>query len=70
MSTIIPALAALLGTEIKEVAALSVEQQQQLLKDLQAAKRTHEKHLNQAMQDALGHLPWIIRGPVKKMFGL
>ena len=64
------ALKEFLGHDIHELDKLDAAAQQQLLADMTAAKHTHEKHLYKAMEDALGHLPWIIRTPVKKLFGL
>ena len=60
----------LLGKAAGEVEGLDPKEQQQLLEHLTEAKKVHEQRLNQAMLDALDHLPWIVRGPIKKIFGL
>lgn len=50
--------------------ALGEAEQQQLLDHIRSARKAHERHIHQSMQQALEHFPRILRGPVKKVFGL
>lgn len=52
------------------VATLDEAGQQQLLTHIRGARKAHERHIHQSMQQALEHFPRILRGPVKKVFGL
>ncbi len=64
------ALAELLGTDLADLHALNEDAKQKLVKDLQAARAAHEKHLKKAMDDAIGQFPMLLRIPVKKLFGM
>lgn len=70
MSASDKALAELLGGDLPDLHALNDDAKQKLVKDLQAARSSHEKHLRKAMDDAVGQLPMLLRIPVKKLFGL
>ena len=70
MSASDKALGDLLGGDLPDLHALNDDAKQKLVRDLQAARSAHEKHLKQAMDDALGHLPMLLRIPVRKLFGI
>jgi hypothetical protein len=63
-------LSGLLGGDTSEIKALDDGAKQRLIKDLESAKVAHEKHLKQAMDNAVGQLPMLLRLPVKKLFGI
>ena len=50
--------------------ALSPAERQKLAADIERARRSHSRHIHDKMEEALDHLPWLIRAPVKKLFGL
>jgi hypothetical protein len=49
---------------------LTAAERQQLAGDIEQARQAHSQHIRGAMAEALDHLPWLLRGPVKKLFGL
>ncbi len=63
-------LSSLLGEDNTQIKALDDSAKQRLIKDLESAKVVHEKHLKQAMDNALGQLPLLLRIPAKKLLGL
>ncbi len=66
-------LAELLHTDAGKLdflAPLSASQQQQLASDVQSAHSAHAAHIKEKMEEALSHIPWLIRGPIKKLFGM
>ncbi len=42
----------------------------QLAEHLDEADRAHHKHIEASMQEALNHFPRLLRGPIKKIFGM
>jgi hypothetical protein len=70
MSATDKTLTELLGGEAPDILALPEDAKQKLAKDLQLARTAHEKHLKQAMDNALAQLPLLLRIPVKKLFGM
>lgn len=42
----------------------------QLARHLDEANRAHHQHIEQSMQEALNHFPRLLRGPIKKIFGM
>jgi hypothetical protein len=63
-------LAVELGGKVPpELAALSTEELVQLTKLLRDAKRTQKQHIKRAFDSALSHVPFLLRGPLKKMLG-
>ena len=63
-------LSGLLGGDTSEIKALDDGAKQRLIKDLESAKVAHEKHLKQAMDNALAQLPLLLRIPAKKLLGM
>lgn len=63
-------LSSLLGEDNTQIKALDDSAKQRLIKDLESAKVAHEKHLKQAMDNALGQLPLLLRIPAKKLLGM
>lgn len=43
-------------------------ERQRLAEDVARASQLHSHHIRKAMAEALNHLPWILRAPVKKFF--
>ena len=56
--------------QLEFLSGLSGADQKKLAADIQAAHSAHARHIKEKMEEALGHLPWLIRGPVRKLFGV
>ncbi len=41
-----------------------------LQEHLQEANRAHHRHIEDSMQEALNHFPRLLRGPIRKLFGM
>lgn len=65
-----PALLAAIGQPIPELEKLSAADQKKLAADLEHAHHKHDAVLKKSMDDALGHIPFLLRGAVKKILGL
>lgn len=66
-------LARLLRTQpakLDFLSALSDAERQQLASDIDGARKEHSRHIRGAMEEALNHLPWLLRAPIKKLFGV
>ncbi|MCG8669954.1 MAG: hypothetical protein MI867_11115 [Pseudomonadales bacterium] len=50
--------------------AMDETSQRKLLEHIQHAHKTNEKHIYKSMEQALEHFPRMLRGPVKRIFGL
>jgi hypothetical protein len=48
--------------------ALSEADRKHLAEDVARASQLHSHHIRKAMAEALDHIPWILRAPVKKLF--
>jgi hypothetical protein len=57
------------GKTPPELAGLTAEELVQLTKMLRDAKRTQKQHIKRAFDSALSHVPFLLRGPLKKMLG-
>jgi hypothetical protein len=55
------------GRPPKELAALEDSQLQQLAASVGRLKRHQERELERAVEDALRHIPALLRKPVRKM---
>ncbi len=53
-----------------ELEQLSAANQKKLAADLAAAHQAHDAFLKQSMDNALEHIPRLLRGTVKKILGL
>ncbi len=42
----------------------------QLAAHLEEANGAHHRHIEDSMQEALNHFPRLLRGPIKKIFGM
>ena len=65
-------LARMLGappTRMEFLAPLSDAQRVQLAADIERARKAYASHIRERMAEALNHIPWLLRGPVKKLFG-
>jgi len=68
-----PNLARLLHAEPRQLEFLNglpAAAQTQLSKDIEAAHKAHADHIHQKMNEALEQIPWLLRAPIKKLFGL
>lgn len=66
-------LQALLGVDDRELpflASLPPPAQHQLADDIEAARRAESADLHRQMLEALDHLPWVLRVPIRRLFGL
>lgn len=70
MAKLHPDLASALGESIAGLDKLPAKAQQQLAEDLTQAHHQHDKVLKQSMDNALEHIPRLLRGTVKKILGL
>lgn len=41
---------------------------QKLAEDVARASTLHSHHIRKSMAEALNHIPWILRAPVRKLF--
>jgi len=48
--------------------ALSEADRKRLAEDVARASQLHSHHIRKAMAEALNHIPWILRAPVRKLF--
>lgn len=39
-----------------------------LAEDVARASQLHSHHIRKSMADALQHIPWILRAPIRKLF--
>ena len=72
MAKVDPALSKALGLKASEtefLSALNSAAQQQLITDIASARKAHSQHIREALEEALNHIPRLIRGPIKKLFG-
>lgn len=51
------------------LAELDEAVQQRLLDDIDQAKQAYREHIEQSLDEALNHIPRLLRGPIKKLFG-
>lgn len=65
-----PALVEALGEPMPELEKLSAANQKKLAADLADAHKAHDAFLKQSMDNALEHIPRLLRGTVKKILGL
>ncbi len=66
-------LARLLRTQPAKLEFLSVlsdADRQKLAGDIDQARQAHSKHIRGSMVEALNQLPWLLRAPIKKLFGV
>ena len=71
--TVDATLATLLHTDtgnLEFLGGLSAADQKKLASDIEAAHKAHAKHIGEKMEEALSHIPWLIRAPIKKLFGM
>ncbi|WP_334120629.1 hypothetical protein [Limnobacter sp.] len=64
------ALLEVLGEPLLELEQLSTANQKKLAADLTAAHDAHDAFLKESMDNALEHIPRLLRGTVKKILGL
>ncbi|MDX1495929.1 MAG: hypothetical protein R3352_00085 [Salinisphaeraceae bacterium] len=73
MSEVKPALQQALGQPAEALAfleTLSKESQNQLTADIEAARKAHKKEIIASLNEALDHVPRLLRGPIRKIFGV
>lgn len=57
------------ASDLEFLSGLDAAGQEQLLADIDTARGLHRDHIRQALEDALNHVPRLIRGPLRKIFG-
>lgn len=60
----------LLGSGVPGVQRLDGGQRGQLLAHVKAARRKQHQDLSDAMEGALSYVPALLRGPIRKIFGV
>lgn len=50
------------------LAGLGAAEQERLAATLKAAKLRQQKHLGEAIDEALRHIPALLRGPIRRLF--
>lgn len=65
-----PVLIEALGEAMPELEQLSAANQKKLAADLTNAHQAHDAFLKESMDNALEHIPRLLRGTVKKILGL
>jgi len=55
------------GKSLPDLAALSPAEIESLTQSLRRARRTQQEQLLRAFESALGHIPMLLRGPVRKI---
>lgn len=50
------------------LAELGAAEQARLAATLKAAKQRQQKHLGEAIDEALRHIPALLRGPIRRLF--
>lgn len=58
------------AAKVEFLSALGEDGRKRLVADVEQAHKSHSRHLRQSMQDALNHIPWLLRGPIRKLFGV
>lgn len=55
------------GLKAEDIAALSPADQQKLLTIIQSARKVQEAEYRDAMEQALSHVPGLLRGTIRKI---
>lgn len=50
--------------------ALPARAQAALAEDIQAARQSHKREIVSSLEEALKHIPRLLRGPIRKIFGV
>jgi hypothetical protein len=58
------------AAELGYLSRLDAGARAKLLADVERARALHGQHLRGAMENALGHIPWLLRAPMRRLFGL
>jgi len=69
MSDLQQALAKTLGCDPEVLADLDAAALEQLQSDFDATKKRYETEIETALEGALNHVPRLLRGAVRKLFG-
>lgn len=56
--------------ELAFLEALPDKAQTMLLADIEAARDAHKRQIVARLEEALEHIPRLLRGPIKKIFGV
>lgn len=70
MAKLDPALVEAIGEPMPELEVLDAKSQKKLASDLADAHEKHDAFLQKSMEEALNHIPRLLRGAVKKILGL
>lgn len=69
MAGVSDALKAELGGEVPPgLEVLDAAVQKRLVQTLRAAKQRQQKHLDEAIDEALKHVPALLRSPIRRLF--
>lgn len=52
------------------LAKLPPDAQVQLAEDVQAARQQHKREIIASLEQAVEHIPRLLRGPIRKLFGV
>lgn len=58
------------ASELAYLEVLQAVDQAQLLADIEAARKAHKREIVSSLEEALNHIPRLLRGPVRKLFGV
>lgn len=55
------------GKALPDLAALSPAEIDSITQSVRRARRTQQEQLQRAFESALGHIPMLLRGPIRKI---
>ena len=58
------------AAELAYLEVLKASDQAQLLDDISAARKAHKREILDSLEEALNHIPRLLRGPIRKLFGV
>lgn len=58
------------AAELAFLESLPDKAQATLLEDIEAARQTHKQEIVGSLEEALNHIPRLLRGPIRKIFGV
>ena len=58
------------AAELDFLTVLPAHAQEQLVADIEAAREAHKREIVTSLEEALNHIPRLLRGPIRKIFGV
>ena len=58
------------ASELAYLEVLQAADQAQLLADIAVARKAHKREIVGSLEEALNHIPRLLRGPIRKLFGV